>query len=231
MSLRSETQEARCPVFRTMTAPPPEVIRVNDKYVAAHPVPNVCGVIYTTNYKTGGLYLTTDDRRHYVAWSPCQKEDFPVSYWNALWGWYEDGGFSHVAACLAKLDLAGFNPKAPPPKTEAFWKIVNAHRTPESAELADVLELMGDPDAVTLAMVQGAARQADNFDFAQWLKDHKNRRTIPHRLEDCGYTVVHNPDDKRDGMWRVSGNRVAVYARDELDPQARIGAVRKLITR
>jgi hypothetical protein len=30
-----------------------------------------------------------------------------------------------------QLDLSGFDPKAPPPKTAAFWDIVNSNRTPE----------------------------------------------------------------------------------------------------
>jgi hypothetical protein len=51
-----------------------------------------------------------------------------------------------VAAYLASLDISGFNPKAPPPKTPAFWAIV-ANRAPEDAELADVLDGLGNPNA------------------------------------------------------------------------------------
>ena len=43
---------------------------------------NVCGVIITTNYKTNGIYLPADDRRHYVAWSNLTKEDFTTAYWD-----------------------------------------------------------------------------------------------------------------------------------------------------
>ena len=35
---------------------------------------------------------------------------------------------------LAELDISGFDPKAPPPKTPAFWDIVDAGRAPEDAE-------------------------------------------------------------------------------------------------
>jgi hypothetical protein len=68
-------------------------------------------VIITTNHKTDGIYLPADDRRHFVAWSDLDKDDFPESYWNALWAWYEAGGFGHVAAYLSALDLSLFNPK------------------------------------------------------------------------------------------------------------------------
>src|SRR5215472_1160908 len=68
--------------------------------------------------------LPAEDRRHYVAWSDLTKEDFTQAYWDEIWGWYEnDGGIGHVVAYLQELDIADFNPKAPPPKTEAFWAI------------------------------------------------------------------------------------------------------------
>jgi hypothetical protein len=79
------------------------------------------GIIITTNYKTDGIYLPADDRRHFVAWSDLSKEDFEPEYWRSLWGWYDNGGDRHVAAYLAALDISAFDPKAPPPKTPAFW--------------------------------------------------------------------------------------------------------------
>jgi hypothetical protein len=35
---------------------------------------------------------------------------------------------------LENLDLSGFDPKAPPPHTDAFFEIVNASRSPEDAQ-------------------------------------------------------------------------------------------------
>ena len=49
-----------------------------------------------------------------------------------------------------------FDPKAPPPKTPAFWDIVDANRAPEDAELADVLDKLGNPDATTLIQIANA---------------------------------------------------------------------------
>ena len=43
-----------------------------------------------------------------------------------------------------------------------------------------------------------------------WLRDRKNRRSIPHRLEKCGYVPVHNGAAK-DGLWTVNGKRQAIY--------------------
>jgi hypothetical protein len=125
--------------MKAYTAAPPDVLRVNEKYLKAHYVFNCTGVIITSNHKADGIFLPADDRRHFVAWSDLTKEDFPENYWNTLWSWYEHGGFASVAAYLADLDISGFDPKAPPPKTPAFWDIVDANRTPEDAELADIL--------------------------------------------------------------------------------------------
>src|SRR5262249_39176017 len=55
--------------MKIYTASPPDVLRVDEKNVREYVVPNVCGVIVTTNHKTDGIYLAPDDRRHYVAWS------------------------------------------------------------------------------------------------------------------------------------------------------------------
>ena len=53
-------------------------------------------------------------------------------------------------------------------------------------------------------------------DFAMWIKDPKNRRAIPHRMEECGYSTVRNKNAK-DGLWRINGRRQAVYAPSNLD--------------
>ena len=205
--------------MKVYTAAPPDVIRVDEKHLREHAVFNVCGVILTTNHKGDGIYLPADDRRHYVAWSDLTKDDFTEAYWDGIWSWYERGGIAHVVAYLRGLDLTAFNPKAPPPKTPAFWSIVDAGRSPEDAELADVLDGLGWPNAITLSMlVQGAGGGfgADKGTFAEWLGDRKNRRIVPHRLESCGYVPVRNDADQRDGQWKIQGKRQTVYAKATL---------------
>ncbi len=194
------------------TASPPDVLRVDEKHVQEYAVTNCMGVIITTNYKTNGIYLPADDRRHYVAWSDCSKDDFDEAYWRDLWGWYLQEGFGHVAAYLRQADLADYDPKAPPPKTEAFWAIADANRSPEDGEMAQVLEDMGDPMAVTL---DGIARRADDA-FRDWLRDRRNRKAVPHRLEQCGYEPIRNRDAK-DGLWKIGGKRQVVYVRQGVD--------------
>jgi Family of unknown function (DUF5906) len=61
---------------KTLTAAPPDVLRVNEKNLREHYVPNIAGVIITTNHKTDGIFLPADDRRHFVAWSDLTRDDF-----------------------------------------------------------------------------------------------------------------------------------------------------------
>jgi hypothetical protein len=207
------------------TAAPPDVLRVNEKHLREYYVFNLLGFLITTNHKTDGIYLPSDDRRHYVAWSDRTKEDFTPQYWDTLWGWYADGGIWHVAAYLAGLSLAKFDPKAPPPKTAAFWAIADASCAPENAELADVLDALGNPAAVTLAQLIVAARGGE---IQEWLMDRRNRRIIPYRLESCHYVPVRNPADKRDGQWKINGKRQTVYGRVDLSLEDRIEAAQAL---
>jgi hypothetical protein len=204
------------------TASPPEVVRVDEKHLREHYVVNCLGFIITTNHRDG-LFLPAEDRRHYVAWSKLRKEDFAPGYWDKIWKWYDDGGRGQVAAYLDGLDLSGFDPKAPPPKTPAFWDIVHISAAPEDAELSDVIEKLGDPDALTIAQLAAVAPAVT----AEWLKERKNRRVIPHRLGRCGYVSVQNPE-RDDGRWKIGDTKQTIYAKLVLSPGAQQQAARKL---
>jgi hypothetical protein len=209
--------------IKIYTAAPPDVLRCDEKNLREYPVPNVCGVVITSNHKTDGIYLPADDRRHYVAWCDLTKEDFETDYWNNLYGWYEQEGYRNVAAYLAQVDLSGFDPKAPPPHTATFHAIVDANRAPEDAELADVLDRMGNPEATTLAQITAKA----SGEFETWIRERKNRRAIPHRFEQCGYVPVRN-DAAKDGLWKIHEARQVIYAKSALPLRDRIRAARNL---
>lgn len=225
--------------MKTITTSPPDVLRVDEKHIREYQVLNVCGVVITTNYKTNGIYLPADDRRHYVAWSDRTKDDFTKEYWDQIWRWYDNGGIGHVVAYLRALDISDFDPKAQPPKTAAFWAIVDANRSPEDDELADAIDRLGKatgtdtngepiiirPEVVTIDQI--AARADD--DTRAWLRDRKNRRIIPHRLEKCGYVPIRNPDAKSDGQWRINGKRQTIYARSDLSTYEQLAAVNRLL--
>ena len=118
--------------MKTYTAAPPDVLRVDEKHIREYSVFNVCGVVITSNHKTDGIYLPADDRRHYVAWSRRRRTISPRTTGRAF-GVVRARRHGHVAAYLRELDISGFDPKAPPPKTAAFWDIASASRAPEDA--------------------------------------------------------------------------------------------------
>jgi hypothetical protein len=211
--------------MKVYIAAPPDVLRIDEKNIREYYIFNLCGVVITSNHKTDGIYLPADDRRHMVAWSNLTKDDFTAEYWRNLYKWYTDGGDEHVAHYLANLDISTFDPKEPPPKTQAFWEIANANRAPEDAELADTLDDLGRPDVVTLAEVANRAAMLQPA-FAEWLRDRKNRRNIPHRFEDCGYVAVSNPHDT-EGRWKIAGVRHTIYGKATLTVHDRVAAAFK----
>jgi hypothetical protein len=211
--------------LKIYTAAPPDVLRVDEKNLREYVVWNVCGVVITTNHKTDGLYLPPDDRRHYVAWSESTRDDFAADYWTELYAWYTSGGNRHVGAYLAEYDLSSFDAKAPPPRTAAFWDIVDANRAPEDAELADVLDTLEHPSATTL--VELAGTPGAPLPFADWLRDRKTARQVPHRMEAAGYVRIRNPGTKS-GLWIIKGRRQAVYVRRELSIRDQFAAAREL---
>lgn len=231
---------------KTHTSSPPEFIQIEEKYEKAHHIPNVVGLIYTTNHRIGSMYLPPGDRRHFVGWSEVTAEalkaEFGQDYFDNLWRWLEEeGGNAHVAAYLRALDLTNFDPKAPPPKTEAFWAMVHAFQSEESQELADVIEQLGSPDVLTLRMLDDAyAVQSNTYDFSEFREnrqeprpadyrretfwqDRKNRRRIPFLMDEVGYVVVRNPSTK-DGRWKVNRENTTIYARNALPVQERLAA-------
>jgi hypothetical protein len=88
--------------------------------------------------------------------------------------------------------------------------MVDANRSPEDAELADLLDQMKNPDVVTLAMLREHGELNAAPHFGAWLDDRRNRRQIPHRMEVAGYEVFRNPGAK-DGLWKIGGKRQSVY--------------------
>jgi hypothetical protein len=208
------------------------VIRVNEKHLKEHHIVNVVGIIITSNHKTDGIYLPADDRRHYVAWSDAVHSDFDSSpgkgdaskYFDSMYRWYEkEGGFEDIAAFLATTDISGFNPKAPPLKTPAFWAIVQSNRPAEESEIMDALDRLNNPPAITIEYLLTGA-DPDLFAF---LTERKNRKAVSHRIIDAGYEIVRN-DVARDGLWVVNGARKTIYAMKSLSVQDQIKAARNL---
>lgn len=208
--------------MKTYLASPPETLPIDEKNIKAYQIPNLVGVVIMTNHKAA-LYLTADDRRHLVCWSERKQDDFPKSFWTEFYEWFEAGGFAHVAAYLRTYDLSLFNPKATPPKTQAFWEVVNSGRPQEAAEIADLLEEMQNPVVVTSSQLETHA----NDDLRFWIKDRKTRHLLSKRLADCGYEPFPNKEAK-DGLWKVGGKRQVVYLSRNAPASEAFAAIQRL---
>lgn len=224
--------------MKNYTAAPPEFLAMERKYVDMTHVPNIVGVVYTTNHQNDGLYLPPNDRRHYVCWSEQKAADMDPAYFTGLHNWYSSElGKAHVAAYLRELDLSAFDPKAPPEKTPAFYAIVNANRSQEEGEIDILLDALDYPPIITieeLAQLANSRRpkgeemmQAD-VEFARWLKDRKNSRVVAHRINDAGYVNVWN-SAAGDGRWKAGGKKWTFYGRNDLTINDRMTEVGKVV--
>ncbi len=237
---------------KSIIAAPPNALRVNAKFKPEYHIPNLVGVVITTNLKVNGMFLPPDDRRHYVAWSdhPGARDPggLPSKYFEELWEWIENGGAGHVAAYLRAYDLSRFNPKASPPQTEAFFEICGANRSTESGELADALEELvrlgrerGEDELLvfTKAMLMRVAQGA----LWNWLNSKGSRRQLPAQLEKLGFRPVGNPfaEDRlwKIDQWKMTGyganmaptgksRRAVIYASRKISLQQRLDAAAKL---
>ena len=63
----------------------------------------------------------------------------------------------------------------------------------------------------------------------EWLIDRRHRRSIPHRMERCGYVTCRNPN-AADGLWFINGRRHTLYGKANLPPDQRVQAARLYAT-
>jgi hypothetical protein len=96
---------------------------------------------------------------------------------------------------------------------------VDAGRSPDDAELADVLDELKRPEICTLPMLAASKTGAS----LEWLIDRRQRRSIPHRMERCGYVTCRNPN-AADGLWFINGRRHTLYGKASSAPEQRIQA-------
>jgi hypothetical protein len=182
--------------------------------------------------------MPSNDRRNAIAKSECTRADFPKEYFDELAHWYHhEGGVGHVVAYLQQYDLSSFNPKLAPPKTDAFWHMVNIDRGPGHGELTDAIEALGEqigkklgkkpdahgdydpPQALTITLLLTVAPSLE------WLADRKMSRATAHRLKRCGYVATPNRDAiQSGGLWKINRKRTMIYARVEVSPDQRYAA-------
>jgi hypothetical protein len=216
---------------KNLLATPPNMLRINEKYIREYYITNCFGMAVTSNHRDA-FYLTPDDRRYFIVVSECKTGTYDAAFWNAWWYWYKhENGINDVVALLRERDLSKFDPKAPPPKTPGFWHMVNADRGEDHGEINDAIDAVGKartppiatrrPEALTIGELIGAAPSV------AWLSELKMRRRAMKCLNDCGYIAVTNPH-AYEGLWTVNGKRQRIYALTALAPDARFKAAKDL---
>ncbi|MEA3275998.1 MAG: single-stranded DNA-binding protein [Pseudomonadota bacterium] len=94
-------------------------------------------------------------------------------------------------------------------------------------ELTDLLERLGFPDVTTVNHLVDAARQYNMHDLADDLRDRRQARKTPHRMDRAGYEPFRNTG-QADGRWKICGRNVAVYAKKRLSAAEKVRATEKL---
>jgi hypothetical protein len=121
--------------LKPVIAAPPEMLLVNKKQQHPYYVANRIFVLAFSNERAA-ITIAPTDRRWFVVWSDAGP--MPAQDAEALWDWYNDGGFAHVAAWLDARDVSKFNPGAPPMMTEAKLAMVDLGLSGGESALADM---------------------------------------------------------------------------------------------
>ena len=116
---------------KTLMAAPPDVTRVNTKYIRAI-LFGECDRRDPHDELSAGRALPAARRPAALRRRDGGHEGRLRGRLLAeLWDWYRSGGLEDVVAYLAQYDLSKFDPKTPPEKTEAFWRMVDGGMAPE----------------------------------------------------------------------------------------------------
>lgn len=126
---------------RLMTMVTQKFVNINIKYVAKFSLPDYINYYYTSN-EPDALYLEDHDRRFWVYETRAGVMDWGEEY--AAW-MDSDDGIAALWWYLLHIDLAGFNPKAPAPMTQAKTQMTELGK---SSLGAWVRLLRDNPDAV-----------------------------------------------------------------------------------
>ncbi len=135
--------------MKAYTAAPPDVLRVDEKNLREHCVLN-CVRRHHHDEPQSGRHLSA--RRRPPPLCGVVRTDqgrFHREYWNAFGDWYGDRARRTLPPISPSSTSRRSTRRHRRPRRSAFWDIVDASRAPEDAELADVLDKMGNPDVTT----------------------------------------------------------------------------------
>ena len=208
--------------MKAYTAAPPDVLRVDEKHLREHNVFNVCGVVITTNHKTDGIYLPADDRRHFVAWSELDQGRLRRRLLEHALGLVRQRRRSPRRRVSGELDLSALTPKRRRrrPRHSGTSSTPTARRRKPNSPMCST----GSATPMHNHRHHRPQRRAAT---SEWIRDRKNRRVIPHRLEKCGY-IASAQRCRQGRIWKIHGKRQAIYTKSVLSVRDRLKAAARL---
>ena len=111
-------------------------VTINEKHKPQFTVPNVANFVFLTN-NLDAFHLVDQDRRFWV-WEIPQEQPLPDEFYQRFKNWKEStDGIAALHHYLLNLDLAGFNPDAKAPMTQAKEDMIELSRTEVERWLRD----------------------------------------------------------------------------------------------
>jgi hypothetical protein len=110
-----------------------DTICINEKNDKPYYIPNHMNGLGFSNNSTP-ITITKLNRRYHII--NCIALKKPPAYYDVLYTWLEkDQGYEKIYHYLNTYDISSFNPNAEPPKTKAFYDLVDETQTPTDIEL------------------------------------------------------------------------------------------------
>lgn len=198
--VRPSKEDGRASTFynslKPLMAAPPFTLPVNNKFEKVMQIPNVVRVFMTTNdYQT--MFIPQEDRRLLLLHSELPQgwhiRDRTADYFTRFFGKYADpegAGVAELAAWLMARDISAFDPKLPPPKTEARNSVVGNW----VQDVPDVVEQCVDALGAPPLFFTGELAQYA-FDDRQELVDVLKKPHKANRIfEALGYKLMRHPE-------------------------------------
>ena len=120
----------------------------------------------------------------------------------------DNGGCRAVTQYLKDRDVSGFNPKAPPPMTDAKRAVINSGQLSIEGDFEDcfhtyVGEVYDDnlPPIFFIPDLKAFVAAGD-FDDAKRLIGSMNGKSIHHKMRRLGYAALRHPDYPATQQWR-----------------------------
>jgi hypothetical protein len=148
-------------------------LKVNVKYIPSYVVPDCVNYIFTSQHPNA-FFLDDHDRRffvHEVVGEPA-SEQFYKSYDK----WMHGDGPAHLFHHLLRLDLTGFNPKAPALVTKSKTAMIVDNKSDLGMW---VLRLREDPTTAIRTLGEAVSQKADLLSINQLLKAYDPEGATP----------------------------------------------------